>query len=179
VHYIILRFKIVPKSAFAIEGVLGRRAVFILEAFVGADINMQLVVHVKVGPADKNAMKAAGIVRFVKRERSGGPLEHLSVNHVVREVKGAAQTVSHHRPALLGYHKLLQLKITGISVLPFRSGLLYSQPPLAVCLASRIFSIPSRRSAAWTDDGRVVLGSLTAGLFQVLASGGAPSPHDE
>jgi len=83
-----LRFKIVPKAAFAIECGLRRRAVFILEAFVGADINMQLVVHVKVGPAEINAMKAADILRIVKHECTGRPLKHLSINHVVREVKG-------------------------------------------------------------------------------------------
>ena len=44
----------------------------------------------------------------------------------------------------------------------------------------------SGRGAAWTIDGRIVLGSNAAGLFQVLASGGTPSPltkldaaHDE
>jgi hypothetical protein len=32
------------------------------------------------------------------------------------------------------------------------------------------------RGAAWSDDGRLVLGSLAGGLLQVLASGGRPSP---
>ena len=43
--------------------------------------------------------------------------------------------------------------------------------PLAIC------DMPggNGRGAAWTSDGRIVLGSL-AGLFQVPASGGTPSP---
>ena len=44
--------------------------------------------------------------------------------------------------------------------------------PLTIC------DVPggSGRGAAWTSDGRVVLGSIAAGLFQVPASGGTPSP---
>src|SRR5579864_1374627 len=42
---------------------------------------------------------------------------------------------------------------------------------------STICDVPggSGRGAAWTDDGRIVLGGLGAGLFQVPASGGTPS----
>ena len=44
--------------------------------------------------------------------------------------------------------------------------------PLTIC------DVPggSGRGAAWTSDGRIVLGSIAAGLFQVPASGGTPSP---
>jgi Tol biopolymer transport system component/predicted Ser/Thr protein kinase len=43
--------------------------------------------------------------------------------------------------------------------------------PLTIC------DVPSGsgRGAAWTSDGRIVLGSLPGGLFQVPASGGTPS----
>jgi len=42
--------------------------------------------------------------------------------------------------------------------------------PLTVCTAGQ------GRGGAWTSDGRIVLGTLASGLFQVPASGGAPSP---
>ncbi|HEV2198793.1 MAG TPA: protein kinase [Bryobacteraceae bacterium] len=54
--------------------------------------------------------------------------------------------------------------------------------PLTIC------DVPggSGRGAAWTNDGRIIVGSIAGGLWQVSASGGPPSPltkldpaHDE
>ena len=44
--------------------------------------------------------------------------------------------------------------------------------PLTIC------DVPSGtgRGGSWTDDGRIVVGSLAGGLFQVPESGGTPSP---
>jgi eukaryotic-like serine/threonine-protein kinase len=44
--------------------------------------------------------------------------------------------------------------------------------PLTIC------DVPggNGRGGAWTDDGRILLGAVAAGLFQVPASGGTPSP---
>ena len=86
---IVVGHHVVKKAAFGLKGVLGGRAVLIAEVTIRTNMNVQLIVDIRIRPAHAGISESEN-ARSAEQKYTGLAREHLAVDHFVFERERAA-----------------------------------------------------------------------------------------
>ena len=86
---IVVGHQVVKKAAFGLKGVLGGRAVLKAEVTVRTDVNVQLIVEIRIRPAHVGISESEN-AGSAEHKYAGPMREHFAIDYIVFEKKRAA-----------------------------------------------------------------------------------------